>query len=188
MYYIYSVIRLTGCLWWQLTQTVWFVLYCIVRYDPDRDQWQLVAPMLTRRIGVGVAVISRLLYAVGGFDGTHRLSSSECYNPDRDEWKTMTAMNTVRSGAGEDRTECCSQMKTFYFQKVYFSGIKKNNLIFVLKGNNGLFFLNVILFRGLYNMLQKSLQCTHATFIESTLESLLGSAGRGLFDLSNRLR
>lgn len=59
--------------------------------------------MQTRRIGVGVAVINRLLYAVGGYDGTHRLSSSECYNPDRDEWKPMAAMNTVRSGAGESR-------------------------------------------------------------------------------------
>lgn len=74
--------------------------YC--RYDPERDQWQLVAPMLTRRIGVGVAVINRLLYAVGGFDGANRLGSCECYNPDRDEWTSMASMNTVRSGAGEE--------------------------------------------------------------------------------------
>lgn len=71
------------------------------RYDPERDQWQLVAPMLTRRIGVGVAVINRLLYAVGGFDGANRLSSCECYYPERDEWRTMAPMNTVRSGAGK---------------------------------------------------------------------------------------
>ena len=57
--------------------------------------------MMSRRIGVGVTVINRLLYAVGGFDGTHRLSSSECYDPDRDEWTPMASMNTVRSGAGE---------------------------------------------------------------------------------------
>lgn len=72
------------------------------RYDPEKDQWQLVAPMLTRRIGVGVAVINRLLYAVGGFDGANRLGSCECYNPDRDEWTSMASMNTVRSGAGEE--------------------------------------------------------------------------------------
>nr|XP_015204456.1 PREDICTED: kelch-like ECH-associated protein 1 [Lepisosteus oculatus] len=70
------------------------------RYDPEKDSWQLVAPMQTRRIGVGVAVINRLLYAVGGFDGTNRLSSAECYNPERDEWKSTAPMNTVRSGAG----------------------------------------------------------------------------------------
>lgn len=80
-----------------------FFLFC--RYDPEKDQWQLVAPMLTRRIGVGVAVINRLLYAVGGFDGANRLSSCECYNPEKDEWKTMASMNTVRSGAGKEETE-----------------------------------------------------------------------------------
>lgn len=74
------------------------------RYDPEKDQWQLVAPMLTRRIGVGVAVINRLLYAVGGYDGANRLSSCECYNPERDEWKTMASMKTLRSGAGEGDT------------------------------------------------------------------------------------
>lgn len=58
--------------------------------------------MLTRRIGVGVAVINRLLYAVGGFDGANRLGSCECYNPDRDEWTSLASMNTVRSGAGEE--------------------------------------------------------------------------------------
>lgn len=76
------------------------------RYDPEKDQWQLVAPMLTRRIGVGVAVINRLLYAVGGFDGANRLGSCECYNPDRDEWTSMASMNTVRSGAGEKAAVC----------------------------------------------------------------------------------
>lgn len=75
--------------------------------------------MLTRRIGVGVAVINRLLYAVGGFDGANRLSSCECYNPERDEWKTMAAMNTVRSGAGKEETESCSLMKKLSEWKVY---------------------------------------------------------------------
>lgn len=89
------------------------------RYDPERDQWQLVAPMLTRRIGVGVAVINRLLYAVGGFDGANRLSSCECYNPERDEWKTMAAMNTVRSGAGKEETESCSLMKKLSEWNIY---------------------------------------------------------------------
>lgn len=63
--------------------------------------------MLTQRIGVGVAVINRLLYALGGFDGANRLSSCECYNPEKDEWKTMASMNTVRSGAGEEEIESC---------------------------------------------------------------------------------
>lgn len=75
--------------------------YVLCRYEPERDEWHLVAPMLTRRIGVGVAVLNRLLYAVGGFDGTNRLNSAECYYPERNEWRMITPMNTIRSGAGE---------------------------------------------------------------------------------------
>ena len=56
--------------------------------------------MSTRRIGVGCAVLNRLLFAVGGFDGVNRLSSVECYDPERDEWRTVAPMNTMRSGAG----------------------------------------------------------------------------------------
>lgn len=72
----------------------------LCRYEPERDEWHLVAPMLTRRIGVGVAVLNRLLYAVGGFDGTNRLNSAECYYPERNEWRMIAPMNTIRSGAG----------------------------------------------------------------------------------------
>ena len=57
--------------------------------------------MTTRRIGVGCAVLNRLLFAVGGFDGSNRLSSVECYDPERDEWKSVASMNTMRSGAGQ---------------------------------------------------------------------------------------
>lgn len=70
------------------------------RYEPEHDKWYLVAPMLTRRIGVGVAVLNRLLYAIGGFDGTNRLNSAECYYPERNEWRMITPMNSIRSGAG----------------------------------------------------------------------------------------
>jgi hypothetical protein len=50
---------------------------------------------------VGVAVLNRLLYAVGGFDGTNRLNSAECYYPERNAWRMITPMNSIRSGAGE---------------------------------------------------------------------------------------
>lgn len=50
---------------------------------------------------MGVAVLNRLLYAVGGFDGASRLNSAECYYPERNEWRMITPMNTIRSGAGE---------------------------------------------------------------------------------------
>ena len=57
--------------------------------------------MFTSRIGVGVAVVNRLLFAVGGYDGTNRLRSVECYHPEKEEWQQVASMTTMRSGAGE---------------------------------------------------------------------------------------
>lgn len=59
-----------------------------------------VAPMRTKRIGVGVAALNRLLYAVGGYDGSNRLQSAECYDPEINAWSPIAPMNTARSGAG----------------------------------------------------------------------------------------
>jgi kelch-like protein 19 len=52
------------------------------------------------RLGVGVAVVNRLLYAIGGYDGKERLNSAECYHPENDAWNVIASMNTYRSGAG----------------------------------------------------------------------------------------
>ena len=46
-------------------------------------------------------MLNRLLYAVGGFDGTARLRSAECYHPERDAWRAIAPMASIRSGAGE---------------------------------------------------------------------------------------
>lgn len=56
--------------------------------------------MNSARIGVGLACVNRLLFAVGGFDGQQRLRSVECYDPDKDQWTYVAPMNTTRSGAG----------------------------------------------------------------------------------------
>ena len=62
----------------------------------------MICAMSTRRIGVGVATVNRLLYAVGGFDGVNRLASVECYHPEKDVWQYVAPMNTTRSGAGKN--------------------------------------------------------------------------------------
>uniref|UniRef100_UPI003467EF7F SAKe6EEtal n=1 Tax=synthetic construct TaxID=32630 RepID=UPI003467EF7F len=75
-------------------------LNSVEAYDPERDEWSLVAPMNTRRSGVGVAVLDGHIYAVGGYDGHTHLNSVEAYDPERDEWHMVTPMNTRRSGVG----------------------------------------------------------------------------------------
>lgn len=76
-------------------------MFLFSRYDPDCDKWFKIASMKSPRIGVGLACINRLLFAVGGFDGQHRLNSVECYDPEKDEWSDVAPMNTTRSGAGK---------------------------------------------------------------------------------------
>lgn len=57
-------------------------------------------PMHSKRFGVGVAVVNRLLYAIGGFDGNDRLASMECYHPENNAWTILPSMKLGRSGAG----------------------------------------------------------------------------------------
>lgn len=40
------------------------------------------------------------LYAIGGFDGEHRLTSMECYHPENNAWTIMPSMKSSRSGSG----------------------------------------------------------------------------------------
>lgn len=56
--------------------------------------------MHSKRLGVGVAVVNRLLYAIGGFDGNERLASIECYHPENNAWTILPPMKIGRSGAG----------------------------------------------------------------------------------------
>lgn len=39
------------------------------RYDPDLNQWNVMAPMNVQRSNIGLVAINGLLYAVGGYDG-----------------------------------------------------------------------------------------------------------------------
>lgn len=49
----------------------------VERYDPQTNEWKIVAQMNKRRCGVGVAVLNDLLYAVGGHDGQSYLNTIE---------------------------------------------------------------------------------------------------------------
>lgn len=59
----------------------------------------------------------RLLYAVGGFDGNHRLDSVERYDPERDRWETIASMNQRRSGQGASSSLLPSLLPSLRFGK-----------------------------------------------------------------------
>ncbi len=56
--------------------------------------------MSTRRLGVGVAVINGQVYAVGGSDGQHPLSTVEHYDPRVGAWHRVASMSARRKHLG----------------------------------------------------------------------------------------
>jgi hypothetical protein len=50
-------------------------------YNPNNNSWSTAASMPTPRADLGIGVINDVIYAIGGFDGTHWLDTVEQYNP-----------------------------------------------------------------------------------------------------------
>lgn len=75
-------------------------LNIVEKYDPSENRWSRVAPMSTRRLGVGVAVLDMFLYAIGGSDGTSPLSTVEKYDPATNKWTAVCPMGTRRKHLG----------------------------------------------------------------------------------------
>ena len=59
-----------------------------------------VASMMTRRLGVAVAVLNGYLYAIGGSDGQCPLNTVERYDPRKNQWAPMAPMSTRRKHLG----------------------------------------------------------------------------------------
>lgn len=73
----------------------------VERYDPETNEWRMVAPMTKRRCGVGCSVLGDMLYAVGGHDGQSYLNSIERYDPHMNQWCTDVApTSTSRTSVG----------------------------------------------------------------------------------------
>ncbi|KAG1650863.1 Kelch-like protein 2 [Nymphon striatum] len=62
------------------------------RYDPVFDAWQEMQSMNTTRSELGLAIVDGMIYAVGGWDGSCRLSSVEQYNPKTNMWMPVSQM------------------------------------------------------------------------------------------------
>ena len=78
------------------------IILCLLiyRYDPKENKWTKVASMMTRRLGVAVAVLHGYLYAIGGSDGQNPLNSVERYDPQKNTWTVMAPMSTRRKHLG----------------------------------------------------------------------------------------
>ncbi|VDO72409.1 unnamed protein product, partial [Onchocerca flexuosa] len=61
-------------------------LSTVEMYDPMIGKWTAAQPMNSIRSRIGVAVMNRMLYAIGGFNGHDRLRTVEVFDPDQNKW------------------------------------------------------------------------------------------------------
>jgi len=69
--------------------------------EATEDSWANMAEMPTARIGLGVAVVNGMIYAIGGY--VHTLAcmrTNERYDPATDTWTTKASMPTARCDFG----------------------------------------------------------------------------------------
>ena len=66
----------------------------------DGNSWKLGAPMPTPRQLLGATSDGKLVYAVGGTNGTTDLAAVEAYDPAADTWTPMPALSKGRSDFG----------------------------------------------------------------------------------------
>ena len=66
----------------------------------DGNSWTLGAEMPTPRQMLGAAADDKVVYAVGGNDGTADLPTVEAYDPAADSWTTLPALPQPRSDLG----------------------------------------------------------------------------------------
>ncbi len=134
------------------------------------NTWSEGTGMIVRRQQLGVGVLDKKVYAVGGSDGSLRLSSVECYDPSTNFWSFVAPMGTCRSGVGVgvlggamcaaggyDGRSCLNTVERFDPDKNLWSGIAHmctrrsfpgvavfNDHLYVFGGNDGTSFLNVV--------------------------------------------
>ncbi len=134
------------------------------------NKWEETTGMIVRRQQLGVGVLDSKVYAVGGSDGSLRLSSVECFDPVTNIWSFVAPMSTCRSGVGVgvlggamyaaggyDGRSCLNTVERFDLEKNLWSPIAQmstrrsfpgvavfNNKMFIFGGNDGTSFLNVV--------------------------------------------
>lgn len=139
-------------------------------YNHLESKWKEATGMIVRRQQLGVGVLDNKVYAVGGSDGSLRLSSVECFDPATNFWSFVAPMSTCRSGVGVgmmggamyaaggyDGRSCLNTVERYDLDKNLWSPIAQmttrrsfpgvsvfDNKLYVFGGNDGTSFLNVV--------------------------------------------
>jgi len=62
------------------------------KFDPCYESWQELAPMNVPRSELGLALLDGSIYAVGGWEGSHRLDSVERFNQSTNSWSMIAGL------------------------------------------------------------------------------------------------
>ena len=68
------------------------------RYEPQRNQWEMIPPMHRQRSDASAASLRDKIYIVGGFNGQEVLSSAEVFDVETNQWSYIHSMTSPRSG------------------------------------------------------------------------------------------
>ena len=64
----------------------------VMRYERYLDKWIKVASMNVPRAKFGMAALDGFIYAIGGYDGTLKLSTMERYCPHTNRWTYVASL------------------------------------------------------------------------------------------------
>ncbi|CAK9302575.1 unnamed protein product [Gordionus sp. m RMFG-2023] len=176
-------------------------------FDPETEEWKLVAPMHKPRCYVSVACYNGRIYAIGGYNGVQRMASGEKYNPINNQWTMLPKdMHRQRSDAcaatiknkifmvggfnGEEITNTAEYLDTDLEQWIEIrpmlsprTGVRcvsHNNILYVVGGFNGTNRLN----SGEYYNLEKgdwveipNMLCPRSNFMLIQMEGFLYAIG-----------
>ena len=139
-------------------------------YNFKEERWSDATGMIVRRQQLGVGVLDGKVYAVGGSDGSLRLSSVECFDTTTNFWSFVAPMSTCRSGVGVgvlggamyaaggyDGRSCLNTVERFDLDKNLWSSVAQmstrrsfpgvavfDGKLYIFGGNDGTSFLNVV--------------------------------------------
>ena len=138
-------------------------------YNLYEDKWEKAPDLLVRRQQLGVGALGGKIFAVGGSDGSLRLSSVECFDPATRSWSFVGPMGTCRSGVGVgvlsgamyaaggyDGRSCLSSVERYDQEKNVWCNVSNMSIkrsfpgvavyrdsIYVFGGNDGSSFLSI---------------------------------------------